>query len=73
MHKEPRNTIEKILLGGIGSFLLVLIFPHGVRYFFKNMFAEIVRNIVVVMLTGLLTNKLFEKVSENKRAIDAKS
>lgn len=76
IHKSPQrrtasspksNTLEKIAIGGIGSFLLVLLFPRGVRYFFKNMFAEIVAAIVSIILAGLLTEKLFNKISQNKK------
>ncbi len=65
LHKKPRPTIEKVILGGIGSFFLVVLFPHGVRYFFRNMFAEIVSAAVTIILAGLLTQKLAEKITEN--------
>ena len=67
-YNKNQNTLEKLFLGGIGSFLLVLLFPNGVRYFFKNMFAGIVSGLVTIILAGLLTEKLFNKVSQNKRS-----
>ncbi len=67
--KEQKSpyTLEKILLGSIGSFLLVILFPKGVRFFFRNIFAEFVSTFVTVMLAGLFTQKLFEQVSKKDR------
>ena len=66
-HAAParKYTLEKILLGGIGSFLLVVLFPHGIRYFFRNIFAELVSALVSIILAGLLTQKLADKISKN--------
>ena len=56
-----------VLAGGIGSFLMVLFFPRGIKYFFKNWFALLVRDIVVVSLTGLITQKLADIFSRHAR------
>ncbi|MFK7845695.1 MAG: hypothetical protein AB8G77_10365 [Rhodothermales bacterium] len=71
MSTKSKNTLEKILFGGIGSFLLVLLFPKGVKYFFRNMFAEIVSAFVTIMLAGLLTQKLAEKITSDKTTHNA--
>ncbi len=63
---KDRNTIEKVLLGGIGSFFLVLLFPQGVRYFFRNIFAGMVQAVVTIVLSGLLTQKLFERITDKQ-------
>ena len=64
---KSKNTLEKILLGGIGSFILVLLFPHGVKYFFRNMFAEMVQAIVTIVLTALITQKLAERITQSNK------
>ena len=64
---KDRNTIEKVLLGSVGSFFLVLLFPQGVRYFFRNIFAGLVQAVVMIVLSGLLTEKLFKRITEDKR------
>lgn len=66
--RKPHYTFEKILIGSIGSFLMVLLFPQGVRYFFRNIFAEMVSAFVTIVLAGLLTQKVFDKVSENNHS-----
>ena len=66
-HKS-QYTLEKILLGSIGSFLLVILFPKGVRFFFRNIFAEFVSTFVTVMLAGLFTQKLFDQVSRKDQS-----
>ena len=78
MRNKPRNTINKILLGGIGSFLLVIFFPQGARYFFKNIFAGLISSFVTIILAGLLTDKLVEQIARkdqplNKRTADAEA
>ena len=62
---SPDRTVAKIAAGGIGSFLMVLFFPQGVKYFFKHWFADLVRDIVVVTLAGLLTQKFAEILSRH--------
>ena len=78
MRNKPRNTIDKILLSGIGSFLLVIFFPQGARYFFKNIFAGLISSLVTIILAGLLTEKLVEQVVRkdqplNRRTSDAEA
>lgn len=67
LKSKHRNTVEKVLLGGIGSFFLILLFPQGVRYFFRNVFAGLIHAIVTILLSGLLTQKLFEKITQDGR------
>ena len=69
-HKQTLNTIAA---GGIGSFLLVLLFPHGVKYFFRNWFAELIRTIVIVSLTGLLTQKMAENITRYAKSAQRSS
>ena len=66
--KSPERTLAMVLAGGIGSFFMVLFFPKGVKYFFKNWFAFLVRDIVIVSLTGLITQKLADIFSQRARA-----
>ena len=61
-HSDPEKTLAGVLAGGIGSFLMVLLFPQGVRYFFKHMFARLIRDLVIVVLAGLLTQKVAETI-----------
>ena len=67
LKRKKSNTIEKVLLGGIGSFFLVLLFPQGVRYFFRNVFAGMIHAVVTIVLSGLLTQKLFENITQDGR------
>lgn len=62
-HRIKKQTLNTIAAGGVGSFLMVLLFPQGVKYFFKNWFAQLVRDIVIVALSGLLTQKLAENIT----------
>jgi hypothetical protein len=55
-------------LAGIGSFLLVLLFPQGLKYFFRNWFAEIVRDIVVIALAGLISQKFAETLTQHAKS-----
>lgn len=65
--KKRNNSLEKVALGGIASFLLVVLFPHGIKYFFRNWFAEIVKSIVLISLAGLFTQKIADTVARNAR------
>ncbi len=66
--KQRNNSLEKVALGGITSFLLVIFFPHGFKYFFRNWFAEIVKSIVLISLAGLFTQKIADAIAHNGRS-----
>ncbi len=55
--RKKYARLKKALWSGLASFLLALIFPKGFRFFVHHGFASLVKNVVYVVLSGLLTQK----------------
>ena len=64
----PDRTLAGILAAGLASFLGVLLFPRGLKHFFKHGFAGLVRTIVVVALGGLLTQKFADILTRHVKS-----
>lgn len=58
------DPLQKITLGGIGSFLLMLILPKSVKLFIRYGFAGIAKNIVILVIAGLVSQKLANWIVE---------
>ena len=58
------DPIKKITWGSLGSFLLVLILPKSTKFFIRYWFAGIAKNLVILVLAGLLSQKVANKIIE---------
>ena len=56
--KSSQEPLKKLLLGGLGSFLVVLILPKSFRLFTRYWFAGLAKNMLYIILAGLLTKKI---------------
>ena len=60
------DPIKKLTLGGIGSFLLMLMLPKSIKFFIRHGFAGIAKNIVVIFIAGLLSQKAVNWIVQNE-------
>ena len=56
--QSPKGPLKKLAMGGLGSFLLVLILPKSFRLFIRYGFAGLAKNMLYIVLAGLLTQKI---------------
>lgn len=65
---ETDKSLFSLLLGFFGVTAAFLLLPKTVKYVIRRFFLSIVSEIVAVVITGLLTEKLVNFISEQTDA-----
>lgn len=58
LSKQSQKKLKKAAYGGLGSFIMVLLFPKSFKVFMRYFFADLAKNTLYIVLAGLLTNKI---------------
>ena len=58
------SAAKKAALGSLGSFLLVLLLPKSTKFFIQHWFAGIAKNLLIMVLAGLVSQKIANKIIE---------
>lgn len=61
----PRNSLISLLLGFFGVTAAFLFLPKTIKYVIRRFFLSILSEIVAVVITGLLTEKLVDLISHD--------
>lgn len=61
----PRNSLVSVLLGFFGVTAAFLLLPKTIKYVIRRFFLSILSEIVAVVITGLLTEKLVDYIAED--------
>ncbi len=61
---ETDKSLFSVLLGFFGVTAAFLLLPKTVKYVIRRFFLSIVSEIVAVVITGLLTEKLIDFISD---------
>ena len=59
------DPVKKIAWGGLGSFLMMLMLPKSTKFFIRHWFAGIAKNMVILVIAGLLSQKVANKIIEH--------
>ncbi len=62
----PRNSVISVLLGFFGVTAAFLLLPKTIKYVIRRFFLSILSEIVAVVITGLLTEKLVDLISHDQ-------
>lgn len=61
----PRNSLISMLLGFFGVTAAFFLLPKTIKYVIRRFFLSILSEIVAVVITGLLTEKLVDLISHD--------
>lgn len=62
----PRNSLISMLLGFFGVTAAFLLLPKTIKYVIRRFFLSILSEVVAVVITGLLTEKLVDAISHDQ-------
>ena len=60
-----RNGVVSVLLGFFGVTAAFLLLPKTIKYVIRRFFLSIVSEVVAVVITGLLTEKVVDYISQD--------
>ena len=63
---NPRKSLVSLLLGFFGVTAAFLLLPKTIKYVIRRFFLSILSEIVAVVITGLLTEKLVDAISHDQ-------
>lgn len=61
----PRNSLISLLLGFFGVTAAFLLLPKTIKYVIRRFFLSILSEVVAVVITGLLTEKLVDVIGQD--------
>ena len=64
-NEAPDNSIITVLLGFFGVTAVFLLLPRTIKYFLRTFVLGIISEIVAVVVTGLLSEKLVEMIGRD--------
>lgn len=64
---DTRTGITNLLIGFFGVLGAFLLLPRTVKFMVRRFFMSIISEVLLVVLSGLLTEKLVSYLSENHR------
>ena len=62
----PRNSLISLLLGFFGVTAAFLLLPKTIKYVIRRFFLSIISEVVAVVITGLLTEKLVDVIGKDQ-------
>lgn len=62
---DPRNSLISLLLGFFGVTAAFLLLPKTIKYVIRRFFLSILSEVVAVVITGLLTEKLVDVIGQD--------
>lgn len=62
----PRTSLISLLLGFFGVTAAFLLLPKTIKYVIRRFFLSILSEVVAVVITGLLTEKLVDVISHDQ-------
>ncbi len=66
---SPRKSLVSLLLGFFGVTAAFLLLPKTIKYVIRRFFLSILSEIVAVVITGLLTEKLVDAISHDQSGL----